>query len=81
MSLKGTPNLPNTVTYVLQGSCHSKFNRAPVCGVDGVTYSSHCDAANFLVLVDYKGQCVSDQDELRNCILISIISFSIVASI
>ncbi|XP_065054011.1 reversion-inducing cysteine-rich protein with Kazal motifs-like isoform X2 [Rhopilema esculentum] len=50
--------------YCCKGSCHSKFNRAPVCGVDGVAYSSYCDAANFLVLVDYKGQCVTDQDEL-----------------
>lgn len=30
---------------------------APVCGVDGVTYSNSCEARRLCVPIDYQGEC------------------------
>lgn len=43
-----------------QGNCHEKFNTSPVCGLDGVTYSSSCAAAGQLIPIDYEGPCIAN---------------------
>lgn len=43
--------------YVLERGCFCGYDRNPVCGKDGKTYSNECDAECYGVDVVCKGEC------------------------